>query len=59
MLLGDSAERFELPRRSVVVVEPGTALQLRNESDEEVIVFAYGAPHQPSDYQAEVVSDPD
>ena len=28
----------------MVTVEQGTALQLRNESDEEVVVFSYGAP---------------
>ncbi len=44
MLLGEPPERVELPPESVVSVEPRTALQLRNESDEEVVVFAYGAP---------------
>jgi mannose-6-phosphate isomerase-like protein (cupin superfamily) len=59
MLLGDPAERFELPACSLVVVEPGTPLQLRNESDSDVLVFAYGAPHQPPDYQAEILQEPD
>jgi mannose-6-phosphate isomerase-like protein (cupin superfamily) len=44
MLLGDPFERVDLPPRSVVSVEPGTGLQLRNETDGEVVVFAYGAP---------------
>jgi quercetin dioxygenase-like cupin family protein len=44
ILLGDTPERVELPPESVVSVAPGTALQLRNESDGEVVVFAYGAP---------------
>jgi quercetin dioxygenase-like cupin family protein len=44
MLLGDTPERVDLPPESVVSVAPGTALQLRNESDDEVVVFAYGAP---------------
>ena len=44
MHLGDSAERVELPPESVVAVEPGTALQLRNDGAEEVVVFIYGAP---------------
>ena len=44
MHLGDPPERVELPPESVVSVEPGTALQLRNEGDEEVVVFIYGAP---------------
>ena len=59
MLLGEPSERFELPPRSLVVVEPGTPLQLRNDSDSDVVVFAYGAPHQPSDYQAEFLEEPD
>jgi mannose-6-phosphate isomerase-like protein (cupin superfamily) len=44
MLLGDPPERFDLPPQSVVTVSTGTALQMRNEGDEEVVVFAYGAP---------------
>ena len=44
MHLGEPAERIELPPRSVVSVEPGTPLQLRNDGDEEVVVFIYGAP---------------
>ena len=58
MLLGDPPERFQLSRRSLVVVEPGTALQPRNESETDVVFFAYGAPHQSPDYQAEVLPDP-
>jgi mannose-6-phosphate isomerase-like protein (cupin superfamily) len=44
MHLGDPAERVELPPESVVSVDPGTPLQLRNDGDEEVVVFIYGAP---------------
>jgi mannose-6-phosphate isomerase-like protein (cupin superfamily) len=44
MHLGDPPERVELPPESVVAVEPGTALQLRNEGEGEVVVFIYGAP---------------
>jgi len=44
MLLGDDGERHELPPRSMAVVEPGTALKLRNETSEDVLVFIYGAP---------------
>ena len=44
MLLGDPPERFELSRASVASVQPGTALQLRNESGADVLVLAYGAP---------------
>lgn len=53
MFLGDPPERFELPPRSIVMVEPGTALEVCNESDSDVVFFAYGAPSQPSDYKAE------
>jgi quercetin dioxygenase-like cupin family protein len=59
MLLGEPPERYELPPQSLVVVEPGTPLQLRNESDTDVLVFAYGAPQQPADYSAEVLDEPD
>jgi mannose-6-phosphate isomerase-like protein (cupin superfamily) len=44
MLLGDPPDRFDLTPPSVVSAEPGTALQMRNESDEDVLVLAYGAP---------------
>jgi uncharacterized cupin superfamily protein len=43
-LLGDEPERVDLGPGGVVRVEPMTALQLRNESDEELVFFAYGAP---------------
>lgn len=48
MELGDPPERYELPPRSMVVVEPGTSLKLMNESAEEGLIFAYGAPADPS-----------
>jgi mannose-6-phosphate isomerase-like protein (cupin superfamily) len=57
MLLGDPPERFDLPPHSVVTVAPGTGLQMRNESDAEVVVFAYGAP--PITGQAEYLDDVD
>jgi mannose-6-phosphate isomerase-like protein (cupin superfamily) len=44
MLLGDDPERVDLGSGSVVAVEPMTALQVRNESDEELVLFIYGAP---------------
>ena len=43
-LLGDEPERVDLGPGGIVRVEPMTALQLRNESDEELVCFAYGAP---------------
>ena len=57
MLLGEPPERVELAPRSLVVVEPGTALQLINESASDVVVFAYGAPQQPSTYKAQILED--
>jgi mannose-6-phosphate isomerase-like protein (cupin superfamily) len=44
MLLGDEPERVDLGSGSVVAVEPMTPLQMRNETDEELVVFVYGAP---------------
>jgi len=56
MLLGDDPpERHDLPPQSVVTVAPGTGIQMRNESDGEVVVFAYGAP--PVTGQAEYLDD--
>jgi quercetin dioxygenase-like cupin family protein len=57
MILGDPAERFELPPTSIVVVEPGTPVLLRNDSHADVLVFAYGAPIQAADYKAELLDD--
>jgi len=42
--LGEPPERHELERGSVLVVQPGTTLQLRNAGDEELVLFIYGAP---------------
>jgi mannose-6-phosphate isomerase-like protein (cupin superfamily) len=44
MLLGDEGERVDLEPGSVVVVDPMTPLQMRNETDEELVCFVYGAP---------------
>ncbi len=55
MLLDDPPERVELPPWSVVTVETGTALQLRNEGAEEVVLFIYGAP--PVVGQSEILDD--
>jgi mannose-6-phosphate isomerase-like protein (cupin superfamily) len=42
--LDEPPERHELERGSVLVVERGTILQLRNAGDEELVLFIYGAP---------------
>ena len=45
MLLGDDpGERVDLGPGSVVAVEPMTPLQIRNETDEELVVYVYGTP---------------
>ena len=44
MYLGDPPERVEVPQGGVVHVESGTVLQLVNHGDEEVLLYAYGAP---------------
>jgi mannose-6-phosphate isomerase-like protein (cupin superfamily) len=44
MLLGDPPERIDVGPESVVAVEPGTPLQVRNEGDDELVLFIYGAP---------------
>jgi quercetin dioxygenase-like cupin family protein len=42
--LGEPPERHELVPGSVLVVQPGTILQLRNAAGEELVLFIYGAP---------------
>jgi mannose-6-phosphate isomerase-like protein (cupin superfamily) len=44
MYLGDPPERVDVPAGGVVHVESGTALQSANHGDEDVLVYAYGAP---------------
>jgi len=44
VLLGDDPERVDLGPGGVVAVQPMTPLQLRNETDEELVLLAYGAP---------------
>ena len=42
--LGDPPERVQLPRGSVCVVQSGTPLQMRNDGEEDVLLFIVGAP---------------
>jgi mannose-6-phosphate isomerase-like protein (cupin superfamily) len=53
MYLGEPPERHEIPVGGLVHVEAGTAQQIVNESDEDLLVFVYGAPPQPG--PAEVI----
>ena len=42
--LGEPPERHVIDRGGVLVVQPGTILQLRNAGDDELVLFIYGAP---------------
>jgi quercetin dioxygenase-like cupin family protein len=55
--LGEPPERVDLPAGSVLAVQPGTALQLRNESNADARLFIYGAP--PEQGGAEFLPDVD
>lgn len=44
VMLGDPPERYAAPRGTLVVVEPGTPLKWFNDSGEDALIFAYGAP---------------
>jgi len=46
VMLGDPPIRHEAPAGTLVVVEPGTPLKWFNDSDEDALIFAYGAPAQ-------------
>ena len=46
VLLGDPPERVDVEPGGVVVVHVGTPLQARNETDDEILYFADGAPPQ-------------
>ena len=41
---GEAPEKHELATGSVLVVRPGTALQLSNRHEDELRLFIYGAP---------------
>jgi mannose-6-phosphate isomerase-like protein (cupin superfamily) len=56
MLLGDPPDRVDVGPQSVVAVEPGTPLQVRNESSEELVLYIYGAP--PEQEGADFFDDP-
>ena len=46
MYLGDPPERVEVPEGGVVHVESGTVLQLVNHGNDDVLLYAYGAPRE-------------
>jgi len=43
MHLGDPPERHEIPIGGIAHVEAGTALQMVNETEEDILVLVYGA----------------
>ena len=55
MLLGEPPERVDVAAGGIVAVHQDTALQVRNETDEDLVLFIYGAP--PVTGQAEFVDD--
>jgi mannose-6-phosphate isomerase-like protein (cupin superfamily) len=55
ILLGEQPERVDVEPGGVVVVHIGTPMQARNETDEEILFFAYGAP--PEHGNAEFLDD--
>ena len=55
MYLGDPPERVDVGPHGVVAVEPMTPLQIRNEGEEELVLFIYGAP--PVDEGADFFDD--
>jgi len=44
MYLGDPPERHEISAGGLAHVKPGTPLQIVNDGDEELLLYAYGAP---------------
>jgi mannose-6-phosphate isomerase-like protein (cupin superfamily) len=44
MVLGEPGERVDVSAGGVVAVDPGTPLQVFNDSDSDLVFFAYGAP---------------
>ena len=46
MLLGEPWERVDVEPGGIVAVHPGTPMQARNETDEDLVFLAYGAPPQ-------------
>jgi len=60
MLLDDPPRRVDVEPGGLVAVHPGTAMQVRNETDEEILFFAFGAPpiHGNAEFLDDVVEAP-
>ena len=61
MLLGDPPDRVDVGPQSVVAVEPMTPLQVRNEGNEQLVLYIYGAPPEQAgaDFFDDVVDLPE
>ena len=55
MLLGEPPQRVDVEPGGVIVVHQNTAMHARNETDDEITFFAYGAP--PVSGNAEFLED--
>jgi quercetin dioxygenase-like cupin family protein len=53
MYVDDPPERVDVSAGGLIHIEPGTPLQAANHGDEDLIVYAYGAP--PEDEHAEIL----
>ncbi len=51
MYLGDPPERVDVPAGGLVHVDAGTVLQSVNHGDDELLVYAYGAPAEQGDVE--------
>ncbi len=60
MLLDDPPQRFDVEPGGLVAVHRGTPLQVRNETDEEILFLAFGAPpeHGTAEFLDDVVEAP-
>jgi quercetin dioxygenase-like cupin family protein len=55
MLVEDPPQRVDVEPGGVIVIHQGTPMQARNETDEDIVFFAYGAP--PVSGNAEFLDD--
>ena len=44
LMVEDPPQRIDVEPGGLVAVHPGTPMQARNETDEEILFFAYGSP---------------
>jgi mannose-6-phosphate isomerase-like protein (cupin superfamily) len=53
MYVGEPPERHDVPAGGLIHIEPGTPLQSVNDTDEDLLVYAYGMP--PESETAEIL----